>query len=159
MSVHHRIKLRHLRTFVEIARHGALKPAAETLNMTQPAVSKVLKDLEDIVGFHLVNRSRRGASLTEAGEVFLQFAEQSLISLQQGLTSLKAIESGTVGQLRIGALPSVAARLLPIAAMRFRELSPAQHFPLRKDHTKPWSRVCAVVSWTWWWGGWAHRSR
>jgi LysR family pca operon transcriptional activator len=124
MSVHHRIKLRHLRTFVEIARHGALKPAAETLNMTQPAVSKVLKDLEDIVGFHLVNRSRRGASLTEAGEVFLQFAEQSLISLQQGLTSLKAIESGTVGQLRIGALPSVAARLLPIAAMRFRELSP-----------------------------------
>lgn len=125
MNKHQRIKLRHLRTFVEIARQGALKPAAETLNMTQPAVSKVLKDLEDIVGFHLVERSRRGARPTEAGEVFLQFAEQSLIALQQGLTSLEAIESGAAGQLRIGALPSVAARLLPIAAMRFRELSPA----------------------------------
>ena len=125
MNAHQRIKLRHLRTFVEIARHGALKPAAEALNMTQPAVSKVLKDLEEIVGFHLVERSRRGASLTEAGEVLLQFAEQSLIALQQGLTSLEAIESGTAGQLRIGALPSVAARLLPVAVMRFRELSPA----------------------------------
>ena len=124
MQTHNRIKLRHLRTFVEIARRGALKQTATALNMTQPAVSKVLKDLEDILGYRLVERNRSGASLTEAGELFLQYAEQSLATLQQGLTSLSAMQSGAAGQLRVGALPSVAARLFPLAAQRFRDVSP-----------------------------------
>ena len=124
MQTHQRIKLRHLRTFVEIARRGALKHTAKELNMTQPAVSKVLKDLEDILGYRLVERNRSGASLTEAGELFLQYAEQSLATLHQGLTSLSAMQTGAAGQLRVGALPSVAARLLPFAARRFREVSP-----------------------------------
>ena len=122
--MHHRIRLRHLRTFVEIARHGALKPAALTLNMTQPAVSKVLKDLEEIVGERLVDRSRAGAELTQAGAVLLQYAEQSLAALQYGLSSLSALRSGTAGTLRLGGLPSVAARLLPLAVERFHGTAP-----------------------------------
>jgi len=121
--MHHRIKQRHLRGFVEIARRKGLKPAAEAMNMTQPAVSKLLKDLEDILGSTLFERDRSGARLTEAGEVFLQYADQSLAVLQHGIASLEALKSGQAGQLRIGALPSVAARFLPRAVMRFRDIA------------------------------------
>ena len=124
MHVHRRIRFRHLRTFVEIARRKGLKPAAEALNMTQPAVSKVLKDLEEILGLTLLERDRGGARLTPPGEVFLQFAEQSLAALQHGLNSLEALQSGETSRLQIGALPSVAAKLLPEAVLRFRALSP-----------------------------------
>lgn len=123
--MHHRIKQRHLRGFVEIARRKGLKPAAEAMNMTQSAVSKLLKDLEEIIGFTLFERDRSGARLTEAGEVFLHYADQSLAVLQHGISSLEALKSGQAGQLRIGALPSVAARFLPRAVLRFRDLAQA----------------------------------
>lgn len=122
-NVDRRIKFRHLDAFSAIARARSFKNAAEQLNLTQPAISKTLKELEDILGVVVLERSRSGVSLTPKGEVFLQFAEQSTAALRHGLRSIQAA-NGAVGQLRLGALPSVASSLLPDVVRDFAARSP-----------------------------------
>ncbi len=118
-----RIKFRHLDAFSAIARARSFKVAAEQLSLTQPAISKTLKELEEILGVVVMERSRSGVSLTPQGEVFLHFAEQSTAALRHGLRSIQA--SGiAAGQLRVGALPSVASSLLPDAMTAFTVNSP-----------------------------------
>jgi LysR family pca operon transcriptional activator len=107
-----RIKFRHLDTFSAIARAGSFKKAAAELNLSQPAISKALKELEGILGTDLMERDRSGIKLTQKGEVFLQFAEQSTAALRHGLRSVRT--SGDAKEhLNIGVLPSVASGLLP----------------------------------------------
>ncbi|MCJ7873237.1 pca operon transcription factor PcaQ [Phaeobacter sp. J2-8] len=118
-----RIKFRHLDAFSAIARARSFKIAAEQLNLTQPAISKTLKELEDILGVVVMERSRSGVALTPQGEVFLQFAEQSTAALRHGLRSIQAASSAA-GQLKLGALPSVASSLLPDAVRAFCAKSP-----------------------------------
>ncbi len=118
-----RIKFRHLDAFSVIARAGSFKAAAEQLNLTQPAISKTLKELEEILGVVVMERSRSGVALTPEGEVFLQFAEQSTAALRHGLRSIRAGGSAA-GHLKVGALPSVASSLLPGAALAFTKQSP-----------------------------------
>ncbi|MEJ6710121.1 MAG: LysR family transcriptional regulator [Amylibacter sp.] len=66
-----RIKFRHLDAFSAIARASSFKTAAEQLSLTQPAISKTLKELEEILDVSVMERSRAGVSLTPEGEVFL----------------------------------------------------------------------------------------
>lgn len=119
-----RIKFRHIQCFVEIVRQQSLKRAAERLHLTQPAISKTLKELEDIVGTALLVRNRAGVTLTKQGEVFLHFAEMSVAALQQGLDGVEKLGRGDRATLSVGALPSVAARLMPEVAREFAELAP-----------------------------------
>ncbi len=120
-----KIKMRHLSAFVETVRRGSLKAASEQIMLTQPAISKTLRDLEDILGVTLLHRDRGGIRLTREGAVFRQFAEQGLAALNHGLASLDALSAGRATPLRIGTLPSVAADLLPDVILQFGELSPA----------------------------------
>jgi LysR family pca operon transcriptional activator len=118
-----RIKFRHLDAFSAIARSGSFKAAAEQLNLTQPAISKTLKELENILGVVVMERSRSGVFLTPEGEVFLQFAEQSTAALRHGLRSVRS-NGAAAGRLKIGALPSVASSVLPRAILPFAQKSP-----------------------------------
>lgn len=119
-----RIKFRHLEAFVAIARAKRLKRAAEQLNLTQPAISKTLKDLEEILNVSLMTRDRAGVRLTPEGKVFLQYAEQSTAALRQGINSIASLNESGGAVLKIGTLPSVAAHVLPLAVERFRATSP-----------------------------------
>lgn len=119
-----RIKFRHLEAFVAIARAQRLKRAAEQLNLTQPAISKTLRDLETILDVTLMTRDRSGVRLTPEGHVFLQYAEQSTAALSQGLNSIASLSEAGGHVLNIGVLPSVAAQVLPQAIEAFRETSP-----------------------------------
>jgi len=125
-SLRRRIKLRHLHCFTEAVRQKSLKRAADRLNLTQPAMSKTLKELEETLGKTLLIRSRAGMTLTDAGEVFAHFAQMSLSALDHGLDGIAQLEAGGArAELAIGALPSVAAGLLPRAVAAFERLSPA----------------------------------
>ena len=119
-----RFKFRHIQCFVEICRERSFKLAAEKLFLTQPAISKTFKELEEIVDTQLLIRNRSGVTLTKQGQVFLQFAEMSLASLQQGLSGVEQVGATGRTQLVVGALPSVAARLIPTIAEEFSELAP-----------------------------------
>lgn len=119
-----RIKFRHIQCFIEIAREKSLKLAAEKLYLTQPAISKTLKELEEIIGASLMLRSRSGVTLTKQGEVFQHFAQMSLASLQQGLAGVEKEGKREKEKLIVGVLPSFAARLMPSVAAEFTELAP-----------------------------------
>jgi LysR family pca operon transcriptional activator len=89
-------------------------------------VSKTLKELEDIAGARLMDRGRGGVALTPIGEMFLHHAGSALASLIQGMDGIAQARSGGEQPLRIGALPSVAARIIPSAVARLKQASPEQ---------------------------------
>lgn len=114
------IRLRHLRTLREVARQGAVGRAAEVLRLSQPAVSRTLRELEASLGTPLVARDGRGIRLTAAGETFLRHAEAGLTAIRQGIESVGPKAAGEPPLLAVGALPTVSARLMPLAIARFR---------------------------------------
>ncbi len=105
-----RLRLRHLQCFLAVARLRRLRAAAEALAITQPAVTKTLNELEDIVGTPLLRRERRGVSLTAAGVAFEAHAAEGLAALAQALESVQSNPVKPV--LRLGVLPTVAPALL-----------------------------------------------
>ena len=72
MNIDTRIKYRHLVCFLEMARQGSLARAADVLAVSQPAMSKTLKELEELLTVSLFVRSKSGIRLTEAGVAFLR---------------------------------------------------------------------------------------
>ncbi len=108
-----RIRLRHLHTFVAVAQQGTLGRAAETLNLSQPALSKTLNELEQLTGTRLFERGRLGAQLTLPGEQFLTHAVKVLDALNTAGQALNRKEGLNNDVVRIGALPTAALGILP----------------------------------------------
>ncbi|MBA8818212.1 pca operon transcription factor PcaQ [Ochrobactrum sp. P6BS-III] len=114
-----RIKFRHLHTFVEVARQKSVVKASEILNISQPAVTKTIRELEDVLGVPVLERDGRGIRLTRFGEVFLRHAGTALTALRQGLDSVSHELDGSGPPIRIGALPTVSTRIMPKAMSLF----------------------------------------
>ncbi|EKY8099970.1 TPA: LysR substrate-binding domain-containing protein [Salmonella enterica] len=116
-----RIRLRHLHTFVAVAQQGTLGRAAETLNLSQPALSKTLNELEQLTGTRLFERGRLGAQLTVPGEQFLTHAVKVLDALNTAGQALNRKEDSSADVVRVGALPTAALGILPAAIGRFHQ--------------------------------------
>ena len=116
-----RIRLRHLHTFVAVAQQGTLGRAAETLNLSQPALSKTLNELEQLTGTRLFERGRRGAQLTLVGEQFLTHAVKVLDALNTAGQALNRKEGLNSDIVRIGALPTAALGILPSVIGQFHQ--------------------------------------
>lgn len=120
-----RIRLRHLTCFLEVARLRSVVGAAAALNVSQPAVSKTIQELEQLLGAALFDRSRRNLFLTPFGESFHRYASTSLAALRQGLDMARGSREAAV--VRVGALPTVSARILPGAVATFSAGNPEVH--------------------------------
>ncbi|EMG7680762.1 LysR family transcriptional regulator [Salmonella enterica] len=116
-----RIRLRHLHTFVAVAQQGTLGRAAETLNLSQPALSKTLNELEQLTGTRLFERGRLGSQLTVPGEQFLTHAVKVLDALNTAGQALNRKEDASADVVRVGALPTAALGILPAAIGRFHQ--------------------------------------
>ncbi|HBD7745278.1 TPA: LysR family transcriptional regulator [Salmonella enterica subsp. enterica] len=116
-----RIRLRHLHRFVAVAQQGTLGRAAETLNLSQPALSKTLNELEQLTGTRLFERGRLGAQLTVPGEQFLTHAVKVLDALNTAGQALNRKEDASADVVRVGALPTAALGILPAAIGRFHQ--------------------------------------
>ncbi|MCR6500628.1 pca operon transcription factor PcaQ [Shinella sp. CPCC 101442] len=112
-----RIKVRHLQTFVEVARQKSVMKAAGLLHVSQPAVTKTIRELEEVLGVAVFERDGRGIRITRYGEVFLKHAGAALAALRNGLDSVSQARAGAAPPVRIGALPTVSTRIMP-GAMR-----------------------------------------
>lgn len=123
MNWHSNLRLRHLRCFLEVARVESVSVAAGQLSLTQPAVSRSVKELEDILGVPLFDRIGRGLRLNEAGRIFQSHAAASLTELMRGHDRLASDSAASV-RLSVGALPTAATDLFPSAALRFRTEMP-----------------------------------
>src|SRR5215213_3528992 len=99
-----RLKTRQLMLLLAIEEEGNIHRAAETLNMSQPAASKLLKDLEDMMEVPLFERLPRGMRPTWYGEAMIRHARIALSSLNQAHDELTALKAGSAGQVNIGAI-------------------------------------------------------
>lgn len=131
MSASDRLKLRHLKILVAIAEHGSLVRAADSLAITQPAVSKTLAELEDIVGERLVERTRRGVELTAVGRLLVRYAGSGLRTIHEGLDQIALSRITAAPVLQIGVLPNVAATVLPDAIQRCLQQMPQTRIRVR----------------------------
>jgi DNA-binding transcriptional LysR family regulator len=108
-----RLKTRQLLLLVALAEEGNIHRAAQVLNMTQPAASKLLKDLEDALEVSLFERLPRGMRPTWYGETMIRHARVALTSLNQAHEELVAAKNGQFGQVNVGAITAPGLALLP----------------------------------------------
>ena len=123
MSLDPKLRLRHLNCFMEVARTGSVAAAAEALHVTQPAVSKTLRELEAILGNPLFDRTGRRLKMNAAGATFQKFTGSALGDLARAQAVVRGAQGGEV-KLNIGVLPTAATDLLPEAAIAFRARHP-----------------------------------
>ncbi|MDO5611583.1 MAG: LysR substrate-binding domain-containing protein [Pseudomonadota bacterium] len=102
------MELRHLRYFIAVAEELNFGRAAQRLHVSQPALSRQIKDLESELGFSLLERLPRGASLTAAGNAFLDEARRIIADLVSAQLRAEKIARGTAGTLKIGVATGLA---------------------------------------------------
>src|SRR6267378_3805065 len=113
------MELRHLRYFVGVAEEENVSRAALKLHVSQPALSRQVSDLEEELGFLLLERSAKSVRLTEAGRAFLTEARAVLQRAEDAVKAARAIATGS-GELHIGYAPSLTARILPATLRAFQ---------------------------------------
>lgn len=116
--------IRQLRAFVAVYQCGNLSAAAEMLSITQPAVTVLIRELEEKLCVRLFDRTTRRLNRTEAAEEAIVHAERVLGELEEMGRRMSDFAGSRQGRLRIAATATVAQTVLPSALWRFRELHP-----------------------------------
>ena len=121
--LYRRLKLRQLLLLRTLAVEGNLRRSAATLNLTQPAATRMLQDLEATLGLRLFERSQRGMTPTAYGEAMIRHAGAVLADLDSAREELSALAQGLHGRVAVGTLVSTASVLLPRTIARAKERS------------------------------------
>jgi DNA-binding transcriptional LysR family regulator len=119
------MELRHLRYFVAVAEEENITRAAVRLHVSQPGLSRQVRDLENELGFALLERGARTVRLTEAGRVFASEARAVLERAEQGIKTARALAiGGMTGDIQIAYSPSLTVQILPKAMRQFQNACP-----------------------------------
>ena len=130
-----RLRFRHLQLIAEVERTGSLSRAAEALSLTQPALSKALKEVEGMLGFEIFHRGTRGLQKTEQGIIVVNGAMlliRELIHLQAE-AEVAGGDGGLAAVLRLGTSAFLAVGLLPPVIAKLTALAPPLAVWLRED--------------------------
>lgn len=111
--------LRQLRYFIAVANTQHMTRAAEQLHVTQSTLSHQIRQMEEALGTALFDRIGRGIRLTEAGELFREFAQRALMELESGVNALAELDHVLRGQLRVGVIHTINSSLVPPVISRF----------------------------------------
>lgn len=109
------LKTRHLVLLVELGRHGSIMQAAQAARLTQPAASKLLAELEHVLGLPLFERLPRGVEPTAYGKVLIRRAGASLAEMDAAWREVMALESGVGGRVAVGSILTPSTTLVPAA--------------------------------------------
>ncbi len=119
------MELQHLRMFITVAKHAHVSRAATELHMAQPAVSRMIHELErSCGGVALVEKIGRNVRLTEAGEALVVHAQSILAEVSAAQATMRARKGLLAGRVSIGTPPSVGVRLLPKNLSAFHQTYP-----------------------------------
>jgi DNA-binding transcriptional LysR family regulator len=127
-----RLRVRHLEVFRMLVETGSQSETATRMHITQPALSKWLRELESHAGCSLFDRGRQ-LKLTACGELLLRYAERVLGDSVRTARELEALLAGSSGLLRVGVLRAVAPLLVPRAIVRCRGEAPRLQIRIHED--------------------------
>jgi LysR family cyn operon transcriptional activator len=116
--------LRHIRYFLAVAEHGNFTRAAEYLHISQPTLSQQIRQLEEILGTVLLDRSGRRVRLTDAGEVWARHANLALRNLDSGARAIHDVAELSRGSIRLAATPTFTSYLTGAVISKFHH-----HYP------------------------------
>jgi DNA-binding transcriptional LysR family regulator len=125
------VNLRQIRAFLAVARFNSFTRAAVLLNVTQPALTMQIRNLEQQLGLALFDRSKRSVALTRVGRDLLPSFQRTMQDFDATLGSARDVAAQKRGVVRLAVLPSVAASILPDAISEFRKTRPDVTFDLR----------------------------
>jgi LysR family transcriptional regulator, hydrogen peroxide-inducible genes activator len=137
----HFLDFQALEQFITLARTKNFTRAAEELHLSQPALSRAIQRLEEQVGQPLFDRRPREVVLTKPGELLVSRAKKILDLVEDTFTELA--ESGEHGQIRLGAIPTIAPYFLPKLLSTFAEKFPRISVTVQEDTTNLLIRRCA----------------
>src|SRR5256712_66478 len=130
------MELRHLRYFVAVAEEQNVTRAAARLHVSQPPLSRQIRDLEDELGVALFDHGAKAVRLTEAGRVFLTEARAVVQRADEAVQTVRAVASGQRGEIHVGYAPSLTVELLPRALRFFQEANPGVRVQLHDLSTQ-----------------------
>src|ERR1700740_84878 len=114
------MELRHLRYFVAVAEMENVSRAALKLHVSQPALSRQVRDLENELGFSLLERTAKSVRLTDAGRTFLDHARELLKRADEAVAKARAVVSAEPTELHVGYSPMPTAEILPKTLRAFQ---------------------------------------
>lgn len=132
------IRMRHIRCFLAVARAGSVTHAARVLNSSQPAVSRTLAEIEEIIGQPLFDRTGRGLRLTEAGQRLSRHFDIALTQIETGAAA--ASGGGANARVAFGLLPNVARTVAVDAVGSFKAAYPETDIALH------WAGVIELIA-------------
>jgi DNA-binding transcriptional LysR family regulator len=125
------VELRHLRYFVAVAEtQNVLRAATQKLHVSQPAVSRQIRDLEDELGVLLFERTGKAVNLTDAGRLFLKEARAVLARTDEAVANVRALAQAGEKELHVGYSPLPGAQVVPAALRAFQQAMPNVHVKL-----------------------------
>lgn len=136
------VTLRQIRSFLSVAQHKSFTRAASVLHISQPALTVQIRNLEAALGIKLLDRTSRAVEVTRVGSELLPSLQRTLRDLEAAVANTHEIGAGRVGTVRIAALPSFAASLLPPVILNYRRANPALSFVVRDAIA---NRITAMV--------------
>ena len=119
-----RFDLRQIKDFIAVAEALHFKKAAEALFITQPALSRLIKGLEEEVGAHLLARTTRQVNLTESGRLFLEECRQVFLHIDRGVYLARRAAAGDIGHITVAYNDFSINGVLPRILERFKECHP-----------------------------------
>src|SRR4051794_33070645 len=125
------LNFRHLQAFVTVARLNSFTRAAKLLHVSQPALTKQVRQLEKTLAIRLFDRDTRTVALTSIGSELLPVVAQLLREIEGVVFNSQELAAKSRGILRVAALPSLCSTILPIALARFHTLHPGVSVVLR----------------------------
>src|SRR5690348_10266064 len=125
------VELRHLRYFVAVAEaENVLRAATQKLHVSQPAVSRQIRDLEDELGVELFKRTGKSVKLTDAGFLFLKEARGILERTDEATRNVRAFAQAGETELHVGYSPALRTQILSPALHAFQKAMPRVHVKL-----------------------------
>jgi LysR family transcriptional regulator, carnitine catabolism transcriptional activator len=125
------LNFRHLQAFITVARLNSFTRAAKVLNLSQPALTKQVGQLEETLGIRPFDRDTRTVVLTQIGKEISPVISQLLREVEGVLFDAREVAAKNRGIVRVAALPSLCSTILPSAVARFREIHPGISVALR----------------------------
>jgi DNA-binding transcriptional LysR family regulator len=130
------MNLNHLAIFHAVAQAGSMTLGAERLDISQPAVSKQVQDLERALGIHLFDRIGRRVHLSQAGEILADYARQLFALAHEAETAMADVRGARRGRLAVGASTTIGTYLLPGVVAEFWRRHPHVELLVQIENTE-----------------------